>query len=187
MGLWIALAVVGGVLLVVLLWLVSTYNRLVALRESVRAGWAQIDVLLKRRYDLIPNLVETVKGYAAHERHTLEAVIAARSAAMAAKTPEQAMAAEASLRAPLGRLMALAESYPDLKANQNFVSLQNELTDTENRISSQRGGYNTTVQGYNTAVMSFPTNLLAGILGFTTQAFFEVQDPAAREAPRVKF
>lgn len=184
---WIVLAAVAGGVLLLLLWVVTTYNRLVALRESVRAAWAQIDVLLKRRYDLIPNLVETVKGYASHERQTLEAVIAARAAAVAAKTPEQAMAAESALRGPLGRLLAIAEAYPDLKANQNFLMLQRELSDTENRIAAERGGYNATVQTYNTTVMSFPTNLIAGVGGFTPQPFFEIQDPAAREAPAVRF
>ncbi|MFN4242313.1 MAG: LemA family protein [Tepidisphaerales bacterium] len=187
MVVWIVLAVLLGGGLLLLLWVVATYNRLVALREAVRAGWAQIDVLLKRRYDLIPNLVETVKGYAAHERQTLEAVIAARAAAVAARTPEQAMAAEASLRGPLSRLLAVAEAYPDLKANQNFLQLQQELADTENRIANERGGYNTTVQMYNTAVMSFPVNVIAGIGGFTPAAFFEVQDPVVREAPAVRF
>lgn len=184
---WIVAGAVLLVIVVVLLWLVAGYNRLVMLRESVRAAWAQIDVLLKRRYDLIPNLVETVKGYAKHESQTLEAVIAARNAGMGARNAEQASVAESQMRGALGRLFAVAEAYPELKANANFSQLQTELTDTENQISSQRSGYNNTVQSYNTTVLSFPLNIVAGILGFTPQSFFEVQDAATREAPKVSF
>lgn len=185
---WIITGVVVLAVVIVLGWVVSSYNRLISLRESVRTGWAQIDVLLKRRHDLIPNLVETVKGYAKHESQTLEAVIAARNAAASARIdPEKSSVAEGQLRGALGRLFAVAEAYPDLKANANFMQLQSELTDTENQISGQRSGYNALVQTYNVAVQSFPVNLLAGLFGFGTQSFFEVQDPGIREAPKVSF
>jgi LemA protein len=178
-----------GVLLVLGMWIIGSYNRLVALREGVRNGWAQIDVMLKRRYDLIPNLVETVKGYAAHEKETLERVISARNAGVAAigKGPAAVAAAEGQLSGALRQLFAVAEAYPDLKANANFMQLQQELAGTENGIAGERGGYNNLVREYNTAVMSFPANLIAGIFGFPSQPFFEVQDPGQREAPQVKF
>ena len=182
-ALWIAL----GLVVVLVIWAIASYNSLVSLREQVRSGWAQIDVVLKRRHDLIPNLVETVKGYASHERETLERVIAARNAAVAAPTPSASVAAEGMLSGALRQLFAVAEAYPDLKANANFSQLQSELTSTENQISGQRQGYNALVQRYNTAMLSFPTNLMAGPFGFTPQPFFEVQDAAQREAPAVKF
>ncbi len=181
-----ALIVLGFVIIVVL-WAVAAYNGLVSLREQVRAGWAQIDVVLKRRHDLIPNLVETVKGYAAHEKETLERVIAARNQAVSATNPAQASAAEGALTGALRQIFALAEAYPDLKANQNFLQLQGELASTENQISGFRQNYNSLVQRYNTAIMSFPANLLAGPFGFAPQPFFEIQDAAQREAPAVKF
>ena len=184
LGLWIAL----GVLAVVVLYAIVAYNRLVSLREQVRAAWAQIDVVLKRRHDLIPNLVETVKGYAAHERQTLENVIAARNAAVAARgNPAAASQAEGALGGALRQIFALAEAYPDLKANTNFLELQRELTDTENQIAGSRQGYNSLVARYNTSMLSFPNNLIAGPFGFTAQPFFEVQDAAQREVPQVKF
>jgi LemA protein len=143
---------------------------------------------LKRRHDLIPNLVETVKGYASHESKTLEAVIAARNAAAAVRgDPKAAGEAEGRLSVAMRGLFAVAEAYPDLKANAGFLQLQGELAATENQIAGQRGAYNTTVQTYNTRVMSVPTNLIAGIGGFTPSSFFEVTDPAAREAPAVRF
>jgi LemA protein len=183
-GLWIVL----GIVVVFVLFAISAYNRLVSLREQVRSAWAQIDVMLKRRYDLIPNLVETVKGYAAHEKETLERVIAARNQAVAVSgNPAQSAQAEGVLTGALRQLFAVAESYPDLKANQNFMQLQNELAATENGIASIRGRYNSVVQQYNTSMLSFPTNLIAGPFGFTAQPFFEVQDAAQREAPAVKF
>jgi LemA protein len=184
--LWIVL-IVGGV---VVLWAILSYNRLVSLREQVRAGWAQIDVLLKRRHDLIPNVVETVKGYAAHERDTLEGVISARNAAVAARDSSNPAAlgqAEGQLSGALRQLFALSEAYPDLKANANFMELQRELANTENQIGGQRQQYNALVAQYNTSMMSFPNNLLAGPFGFTAQPFFEIQDAAQREAPQVKF
>jgi LemA protein len=182
-GLWIGL----GVLVVLVLFAITAYNRLVALRERVRSAWAQIDVVLKRRYDLIPNLVETVKGYASHEKETLAAVMSARNAAASATTPEQRSAAEGMLGGALRQLFAVVEAYPDLKANQNFMQLQAELASTENQIGSFRQGYNSIVQEYNTSMMSFPNNLIAGPFGFTPQPFFEIQDAAQREAPAVRF
>jgi LemA protein len=182
-GLIVGLAVAG----VVVLWVVFTYNGLVSAREQVRMAWSQIDVLLKRRHDLIPNLVNTVKGYATHEQNTLSAVIAARNAAVAARSPGEQIAAEGQLTTAVRQLFAVAEAYPQLKADTSFLKLQDELTDTENRISGQRQGYNQTVQVYNTKVMSIPTNFIAGPFGFTTQPFFEIQDPTQREAPQVKF
>jgi LemA protein len=183
MALWIVL----GIVVVLVLFAITAYNRLVSLRESVRSAWAQIDVMLKRRYDLIPNLVETVKGYAAHEKDTLTAVIAARNNAVAATTPEQKIAAEGQLTGAVRQLFAVAEAYPDLKANQNFMQLQGELTSTEDSISSFRQTYNGIVREYNTSLMSFPNNMIAGPFGFTPQPFFEIQDAAQREAPAVKF
>ncbi len=183
----LALWIILGVVAVLVIWAIISYNALVSLREQVRSAWAQIDVMLKRRHDLIPNLVETVKGYASHERETLERVMAARNAAVAAPTPSAAVAAEGQLSGALRQLFAVAEAYPDLKANQNFMQLQQELAGTENQIGGSRQNYNSIVQRYNTAMLSFPTNLLAGPFGFTAQPFFEVQDPAQREAPAVKF
>jgi LemA protein len=183
----IPLLIVLGVVVVLLLWIMAAYNGMVALREQVRAAWAQIDVVLKRRHDLIPNLVETVKGYATHEKETLERVIAARNQAVSATNPQQASVAEGALTGALRQVFALAESYPDLKANTNFLQLQGELAATENQIGGARQNYNTLVQRYNTKVMSFPTNLMAGPFGFTPQPFFEIQDAGQREAPVVKF
>ncbi len=178
------LAVVGGI---VALWGVGVYNKLVSLREGVRNGWSQIEVLLKRRHDLIPNLVETVKGYASHESQTLEAVIAARNGAVAANDVESQAKAEGQLSGALRQLFAVAESYPDLKANQNFSQLQNELAETENGIAGQRQAYNNTVKTYNEKVQSVPANFIAGPFGFTQKPFFEVTTEAEREAPSVKF
>jgi LemA protein len=181
--LWIVI----GVVVILVFWAIASYNRLVALREQVRSAWAQIDVVLKRRYDLIPNLVETVKGYAAHEKETLTQVMAARNAAASARDPGERVAAEGALSGAVRQLFAVAEAYPDLKANQNFMQLQSELAGTENQISSFRQGYNSLVQQYNTAILTFPTNLMAGPFGFAPQPFFEVQDSAQREAPAVRF
>lgn len=184
----LAIWIILGVVVLIVLFVIAGYNRLVALREQVRTGWAQIDVLLKRRYDLIPNLVETVKGYAKHEQETLQRVIAARNQAVAAAgNPAQASQAEGALGGALRQLFAVAEAYPELKANQNFLQLQGELSNSENQISQQRQGYNNTVQQYNTAILSFPNNVLAGPFGFNAQPFFEIADSAQREAPAVKF
>ncbi len=175
----IVAGVVCLVLVVILAWALSTYNKLVRQRNQVNASWAQIDVQLKRRSDLIPNLVETVKGYAAHERGTLDAVVAARNTAVsaaAAGAPAAARAdAENALTATLGRLFALAEAYPDLKANQNFLSLQGELATTEDKIAYARQFFNSAVQSFNTSVETVPTNLIAGIGGFKPKVLFEAE------------
>jgi LemA protein len=178
----LSIGVVGLLCLLVvvlIVWAVVAYNKLVRLRNQTDASWAQIDVQLKRRYDLIPNLVETVKGYAAHERGTLDAVVAARGAAInAAQTPGLADRAEAEnqLTQTLGRLFALAEAYPDLKANQNFAALQSELATTEDKIAYARQFFNSAVQTFNTAVQTLPTNFIAGIGGFKAREFFEAAD-----------
>jgi LemA protein len=156
------------------------------LRNRVDNAWAQIDVQLKRRYDLIPNLVETVKGYASHEKETLERVIQARNMAMAATGVEQQGQAENMLTGALKSLFAVAEAYPDLKANQNFMQLQEELTNTEGKIAYARQFYNDSVMSFNTAIQSFPTNVLAGMFGFGEREYFEIE-PAAAEAPSVQF
>jgi LemA protein len=168
-------AAVCLVVVLVIAWALMTYNKLVRQRNQVDAAWAQIDVQLKRRYDLIPNLVETVKGYAAHERGTLEAVIHARNSAVSAagQGPAARAQAENALTQTLGRLFALAEAYPDLKANQNFLGLQNELANTEDKIAYARQFYNSAVQTYNTSTQSIPTNIIAGLGGFRARDLFQ--------------
>ena len=167
------------VLVVVIgLYLVVLYNGLVSLRNRIENAWAQIDVQLKRRYDLIPNLVETVKGYAAHERETLEAVIQARNMAMAAQGPQEQAQTENMLTGALKSLFALSEAYPDLKANANFLNLQEELTGTEGRIAYARQFYNDTVYRYNTKIQSFPAVVIAGRFGFKEREYFEADDEA---------
>ncbi|RDI73379.1 hypothetical protein Gocc_2979 [Gaiella occulta] len=180
---WIVLAAV----VVLVVWQVALYNGLVRKRNRVDNAWAQIEVQLKRRRDLIPNLVETVKGYAAHERGTFEAVTQARAAAAGAQSPAQVAAAEGILSQALGRLFAVAEAYPDLKANQNFLDLQAQLQETENKIAVSRQVYNDTVLTYNNAIQVFPAMLMAGPFGFTRREFFEVEDAADRELPTVSF
>ena len=182
MLLWIVI----GVVVALVLALVLLYNRLVRLRNRVENAWAQVDVQLKRRYDLIPNLVETVKGYAAHERETFEAVTNARTRAQAAQGPAEQGAAEGILGQALGRLFAVAEAYPELQADENFRQLQDELAQTENRIAVSRQVYNDTVLTYNNAIQTVPAVFVAGPLGFAKKDFFEVEDEA-REAPRVAF
>jgi LemA protein len=179
----VLIAIVG----VVGIWLIGMYNGLVRLKNQVKNAWAQIDVQLKRRHDLIPNLVETVKGYAGHEKTTLENVVQARSKAVSAQGVGAQAQAEGELSSALGRLMVVVEQYPDLKANQNFLALQEELSSTENRIGFSRQHYNDSVMTFNTRVQSFPVNILAGIFGFGNEEFFELQDEAAREAPKVQF
>lgn len=180
---WIIAAVVGVVLVVAFV----LYNGLVRRRNEVDNAWSQIDVQLKRRLDLIPNLVETVKGYAAHERVALEAVIAARSNAMGAgNTPHEQAAADNQLSGALRQLFALAEAYPDLKANQGFVSLQEELANTESRIAYARQFYSDAVLAYNTAIQAIPGVIVARVFGFTQREYFEAEE-AAREVPRVQF
>lgn len=169
------------------LYVVMAYNNLISLRNRVDESFSDIDTQLKRRHDLIPNLVETVKGYATHERETLQNVTEARQTAVAAKGPEAQAAAEGILGAALGRLMAVAEAYPDLKANQNFLALQNELSDTENKIQASRRFYNMQVRDLNTKVQSVPTNIIASRTGITEREFFELDDAAERAVPGVQF
>ncbi len=182
----------------VLMWIVGAYNRLVALRNRFKNAYAQIDVQLKRRYDLIPNLVETAKGYIKHERGTLEAVVAARNAASAANTraaqsPGDAAAmkelsgAETALTSTLGRLFAVAEAYPDLKANTTMMALMEELTSTENKVAFARQAYNDAVMGYNTQRETFPTNMIAGPFNFGPAELFVIEKPEEKEAPKVSF
>ena len=182
--------VILGVLVVGFLWIMGSYNGLVALGQGVKTARAQIDVMLKRRYDLIPNLVETVKGYATHEKSTLEAVVSARNAAVSASSSGsvgQSAQAEGQLSGAVRQLFAVAEAYPDLKANTNFLQLQGELAGTENQIASQSQQFNDVVRSYNTRLMSFPVNLIAGSFGFRPEQYFEIANPTEREAPKVKF
>lgn len=172
---------------VVLIWLVGAYNMLVRSRNRVKESWSDIDVQLKRRYDLIPNLVETVKGYAEHERSTLDAVIQARSKAMGAQTVKEHAEAENMLSGALKSLFALSENYPQLRAVESFTKLQDELSDTENKIQAARRFYNTNVMSLNTSVESFPTNLIAGTFGFQKAEFFQLNDATEREPIAVKF
>jgi LemA protein len=183
----ILLLLVGGLIVVVGLWFVLTYNGLVKLRNQVANAWSQIDVQLKRRYDLIPNLVETVKGYASHERETLEQVVQARQQGIDASTVKEQQQAENMITGALRQLFALSEAYPDLKANQNFMQLQEELASTENKIGFARQYYNDTVQTFNTRQQQFPANMVAGMLGFKPADFFEIEEPEAREVPKVEF
>jgi LemA protein len=178
-----------GFVVLILLYIVFVYNGLVALRQRASQAYSDIDVQLKLRHDLIPNLVETVKGYASHERGTLEAVIAARNSALAAKGPAQQAQAENMLTKALGGIFALAEAYPDLKANTNFQQLQTELSDIENKLAAARRFFNNAVQEYNTAIEQLPAALFAGALGFTRREFFDVGDarPQLETAPNVKF
>lgn len=186
------------VLAVLVFWVIQMYNRLVNLRNRVRNAFSQIDVQLTRRYDLIPNLIEAVKGYMSHERNTLEAVIQARNAAMsglkqAAADPtdpaaiKALAAAETTLGGTLGRLFALAESYPDLKANQNMMQFQEELASTENKVAFARQAFNDSVMTYNTAAESFPANTIAGMFNFKLAEFLDLEEPEKREAPKVSF
>ncbi len=168
---WLIVVLVIVVLLV--LWVISTYNSLVSLRNKVKDQWAQIDTVLKRRFDLIPNLVETVKGYAKHESETLEAVIAARNTYVSANAPEDQMKADGELTKAISKIFALSEAYPELKANENFNSLQKELSETEDKIQYARQFYNDIVRKYNTKRETFPTVLIAGMLGFKEVNFFE--------------
>ena len=183
----VIVVIVLAVLAVLALVLVGIYNGLVRSREKVNTEWAQVETLLKRRHDLIPNLVETVKGYASHEQETLQNVIAARSAATGASGVQETMAAENALSGALRQLFAVSEAYPDLKANSNFQQLQSELTNTENGIARQRQTYHDTVNELNTKVETFPTNLIAGPFGFEKKPYFEVTTEAEREAPKVSF
>ena len=187
----VALVVVGGVVLlgvVLVLWGIGVYNALTRGRIAAQGAFSGIDVELKRRHDLVPNLVNTVKGYAAHEKQTLENVISARAAAVRPNMGmEERLQAEQGLSGALGRLMAVAEAYPDLKANQNFLQLQGELSQIENRIAGARGGYNDAAQGFNATARQFPAVIVARMFAFQDMPFFQVDDPAQRNAPQVQF
>ena len=183
----VILFVILVIVVVAALWLIGVYNGLVQLKMRVKNGWAQIDVQLKRRHDLIPNLVETAKGYMKFERETLENVIKARTQATQATTVKEKEGAENMLTGALRSLFAVAEKYPDLKANQNMLALQEELTSTENKIAFARQYYNDEVTRFNTAVKTFPANTVAPALGFAPEEFFELKDLAEREPPKVSF
>jgi LemA protein len=187
---WVGCLVVVGVVLLVLLIagmsLTGIYNRLVTQNEQIDAAWAQVQNVLQRRADLIPNLVETVKGYAAHEKGIFESVAEARGRLAGAATPREAAAANAGLTSALGRLLAIAENYPDLKANENFIRLQDELAGSENRIAVERMRYNEAVRAYNTSIQRFPANLVARLYRFGEREYFEAEE-AAKEVPKVKF
>ena len=183
---WVVLAIVALVLLVAIL-LVALYNRLVRLRNRAENAWAQVDVQLRRRYDLIPNLVETVKGYASHERTTFEEVTKARTAAQQAQTVQEQAKAENILTEAIGRLFAVAERYPELRATENFQQLQGQLEETEGKIAVSRQVYNDAVLTYDTALETVPTNIVGNMFSFKAREYFEVEEPAAREAPRVQF
>lgn len=183
------LYIVLGVIAVIVLWAIFAYNGFVSLRNRAKEAWSDIEVQMKRRYDLIPNLVETVKGYAAHESQTLAQVTEARTAAMGAQTVEQHAQAENMLTGALKSLFAVSEAYPDLKANTNFLELQRELSDTENKIMASRRFYNTNVQTLNTAIEQFPGNVIAGSFGFSQMELFELSEgeQAAKEPVKVAF
>jgi LemA protein len=179
--------IVLGILVLLLIFGIAMYNSLVRLKVSCDDAWADIDVQLKRRYDLIPNLVETVKGYAAHEKGTFEAVTNARNRAMTATGPADKAAAENMLTGALKSLFALAEAYPQLRAIESFTSLQKSLSDIEDNVQNARRYYNAVVRDLNTKILQFPTNIIAGMLGFKRREFFEVSSAAEREAPKVSF
>jgi len=181
--LWIVLAVI----LIAIFWLIGIYNALIKLKNRVDEAWSDIDVQLKRRYDLIPNLVETVKGYATHERELFEKVTQARSQAMQAGSPEAKGKAENALTGALKSLFAVAENYPQLKASDNFAKLQDELSDTENKIQAARRFYNGNVRDFNIKIQVFPNNMIAGMLNFKKREFFELGDEKEREAVKVEF
>jgi len=194
----ITLGVLVGIVAIVAVVVIGIYNKLVTQRNRYKNAFSQIDVQLKRRYDLIPNLVETAKGYMKHESETLEAVIAARNSAVNAsksaasepgdpKAMQGLMGAEAALTGSLGKLFALSEAYPDLKANQNMMQLTEELTSTENKVAFARQAYNDSVMGYNTTRESFPSNVVAGTFNFGPAQLFEIENPAEKEAPKVSF
>jgi LemA protein len=182
---WIIL----GIVLALIAWIIVIYNGLIAMRQRVGQSFADVDVQLKQRHDLVPNLVETVKGYAAHERGTLDEVVRARNAAITAQGPAQQAAAENMLSGALRQLFALAEAYPDLKANTNFRQLQTELADIENKIAAARRFFNNAVQEYNTGIQQLPAAFFAGAFGFTPQQFFDLAEsrPQLEQAPQVKF
>jgi LemA protein len=183
----IGLIVVLGILVVIVLVVIAIYNGLVRLRNQVKNAWAQIDVQLKRRHDLIPNLLETVKGYMGHERQTLENITKARNLAAQASGVANQAQAEANLNRALGQFFLVVENYPDLKANQNFLALQEELASTENKIGFARQFYNDQTMQFNNKIQMFPSNVVAGVFSFKEAEFFEVEEAAEREAPKVSF
>ena len=182
-----ALIVILVIIVVAVLMFVSMYNSLVRLRNQVKNAWAQIDVQLKRRHDLIPNLIETVKGYMTHERETLQNITNARRQAMSATGVKDRAQAEGELSGAMSKFFLVVENYPDLKANQNFLALQEELTSTENKISFSRQNYNDQVLFYNNKIQVFPTNIMAGMFNFKEETFFEVEDKSERDVPKVSF
>ncbi|MHC4166599.1 MAG: LemA family protein [Planctomycetota bacterium] len=182
-----ALIVVAAVLVVIVLAVIVIYNALVRLRNQADNAWSQIDVQLKRRHDLIPNLIETAKGYMKHERETFEAITEARSKAMGASSVADASKAEGMLGEALSKFMLVVENYPDLKANQNFLSLQEELTSTENKIAFARQSFNDQILSFNNKIQMFPSNIIAGMFGFVKRDFFQIEIAAEREVPKVSF
>jgi LemA protein len=182
-----ALIVVAVIVVLLIIFLIGIYNALIRLRNQVDNSWSQIDVQLKRRHDLIPNLVETAKGYMKHERETFEAITKARSQAMGAKTVSEASKAEGALGEALSKFMLVVENYPDLKANQNFLAVQEELTSTENKISFARQSYNDQVLFFNNKIQMFPSNIVANMFNFGKRDFFELESAAEREVPKVSF
>ena len=185
-GWLIALIIIGAIILLLLLYVMGVYNKLVTLKNRVKNQWSQIEVLLKRRADLIPNVVETVKGYTAHEKETLDAVISARSKAVGAQTTEEEIKANSELSQALSRLLVVAEAYPDLKANTNFLELQRELKETEDKISYARQFYNDTAANFNIQIEVFPSNIVASMFNFKQQPLFEAENKD-KEVPQVKF
>jgi LemA protein len=183
---WVPLAVIGGIVLILIIFSVSKYNGLVSKSEAVDGSWAQVENVLQRRADLIPNLVETVKGYAAHEKEVFTNIANARAKLAGARGPEEASKANEELSSALSRLLVVVENYPQLKANENFTRLQDELAGTENRIAVERQRYNDVVRDYNQSTKRFPGNMFAGMFGFDTREYFEA-DEGSKKAPEVKF
>ena len=183
----IVLIIVGVIVVLLIIFVIGIYNALIRLRNQVDNSWSQIDVQLKRRHDLFPNLVETAKGYMQHERGTFEAITKARSHAMGAKSVSEAAKAEGALGEALSKFMLVVENYPDLKANQNFLAVQEELTSTENKISFARQSYNDQVLFFNNKIQMFPSNFVAGMFSFGKRDFFELESAAEREVPKVSF
>ena len=179
--------IILGVVVVLVLAVIGIYNALVRLRNQVDNAWSQIDVQLKRRHDLIPNLVETAKGYMKHERETFEKITEARSQAMGARSVSEAAKAESALTGALSKFMLVVENYPELKANQNFLALQETLTSTENKIAFSRQAYNDQVLSYNNKIQMFPSNIIAGMFSFAKRDFFEIEEAAERNVPKVSF
>ena len=179
--------IIYGIIAIVILWFIGIYNSLIRKRNRVREAWSDIDVQLKRRYDLIPNLVQTVKGYAKHEKNLLESVTKARNNAMNAQDVKEKAQAENILSGTLKSIFALSENYPNLKANENFLELQREISDTENKIQASRRFYNNTTMDYNSKIESFPANIVAGVFKFTKNEFFELVDKVAKESVKVEF